>query len=194
LILAELASVSAESRAERLHLRTHPSGRHMRTWRFIFCVTSLLIVQVTVVHRFSYGPWRPNLLYLCAAFVALDAPFSGAIWSAFVIGALADLSTCGRMGAGAFILVLACSAMLFLRHRLLRGNLLTDIALVFAFVFFAGAFHAVALALFTRGGAFATLLRAAAGEAAFTALLALLFFPFFHKLGIVADGDSGGAK
>jgi len=82
----------------------------------------LVLVQAAVAYRYSYGILRVDLLYILAAYLALEASPKGALWSALAIGLLRDLASCARPGTSAAALVTATGALLVLRGRIYREN------------------------------------------------------------------------
>ena len=157
----------------------------IRKLRLTACVAALLLLQTTVVHRFSYGFVRFDLLSLLVAFLALEASPKATVWSALAIGLLRDLTSCGRVGTSALLFVAGACGLLFLRERVIRQHIGTDLLLVFAFVLFCSAAWAAGEAALAGGPQLGPLLRRALGTAAFTALLSPFFFPLFEKAGFV---------
>jgi rod shape-determining protein MreD len=154
--------------------------------RTIVCVAVLFMVQVTIVHRFSYRFLRPDLLCLAAAYLALEASLGGALWSAFGLGILRDLGSAGRLGASPLLLIPASALLFLIRGQLVRESVWADMLLTFAYVLVCGAAHALVSAAFTPGPQAGELMGVALGQAAFTAALSPLFFLAFAKLGLVA--------
>jgi rod shape-determining protein MreD len=157
----------------------------VRKVRLVLCVAALFLLQATVVHRFSVGALRPDLLYLGASFLALEADFTGALWGAFGIGLLSDLGSCGRLGASTLLLVPASALLAVLRRHLMRDSAWTDLVLTFAYVLAVGLVSAAFVAAFTPGGRIAQLALRALGQAAFTAALSPLVFAALTAVGVV---------
>lgn len=157
----------------------------LRTWRFIIALAIAFLLQTVLVHRFTYDFLRPDLLYLTAIYVALESDYRSALWCALAAGLLRDLGSTGRLGAGPLLLVPACAGLVFLKEYLVRDRPWTDLALTFACVLACGTVTALLTAAFVSGPQLAELLRRAAGQAAYSALLAPLVFVALHKAGIV---------
>ena len=154
------------------------------------CTILLFLLQVSVSHRFSYGSLRFDMLYLLAAYLALEASPRGALWSALLIGVLRDLASCGRVGGSAVPLVLATIGMVFIRDRIYREHVLMDILLVFALVAFCGLMRAAGMALLARSAEWGTLAAGAIGQAFVTALLSPVLFFFFERAGLIDRHES----
>lgn len=157
----------------------------VRKVRLVLCVAVLFLLQATVVHRFSVGPFRPDLLYLAAVFLALEADYPGALWGAFGIGLLSDLGSCGRLGAGPLLLVPASALLVVLRRYLMRESAWTDLVLTFAYVLAVGLVSAAFVAAFTPGGRIGELTLRALGQAVFTTALSPLVFAALTAVGVV---------
>jgi rod shape-determining protein MreD len=157
----------------------------IRKGRLVLCVAVLFLLQVTVVHRFTHAFLRPDLLFLAAAFLALEADFTGALWSAFALGLLRDLGSGGRIGASAIVLVAASAVLVTVRRRLMRESFWPDMVLTFAYVLACGVVSALAVWALSEAGQLRELLARAAGQAAFTTALSPLVFVAFSKLGLV---------
>jgi len=157
----------------------------IRKLRLIACVAILLILQTTVVHRFSYRFVRFDLLGLLVAFLALEASFKATVWSALGIGLLRDLASCGRLGASGLLFVAGAGGLFFLREKVIRQHVWTELLLVFAFVLFYSAAWAASEAAVASGAQLGALLKRALGTAAFTAMLSPLLFPLFERSGLV---------
>jgi len=162
----------------------------VRKVRFTLCVAVLFLLQVTVMHRFTYGILRPDLLYLAVIFLALEAGFAGALAGAFALGLLHDLASAGGFGASALLFLPASAALVLMRGHLLRESLMTDMVLAFFYVLACGLASAVGVAAFTSGGRIAELAPLALGQAIFTAALSPLVFAAFVGMRLV-DKSSG---
>ena len=162
----------------------------IRPGRFILCVALAFLLQTTVVHRFAYGPLRPDLLLLVAAFAGLEAGPRGALLSAFCLGLLRDLGSAGPLGASALFMVPAAGVLAILRGHLLRDSPWTDLALTFAFVLVVGLAGALLTWLVSAGGALGALLPRAVGQAAFTTALSPLAFAALAWAGMVEKWDT----
>jgi len=141
----------------------------------------LVLVQAAVAYRYSYGILRVDLLYILAAYLALEASPKGALWSALAIGLLRDLASCARPGTSAAALVTATGALLVLRGRIYREKPVVDAVLAFIFVLCGGTLQATWLWLATPGANWPFLLWSALGQAALTAAFAPLFFFLFER-------------
>jgi len=160
--------------------------------RLGICILILLTLQSTVVHRFSYRFLSFDLLSLLVAFLALEASAKGALCCAMGIGLLRDLASYGRLGGSALIYIAAASGLLFVRGRLFRENIWTDLLLVFLFVCFCGVVQAVGIAIVSPGPQLHALLPSAVGTAALTAAISPLFFYVFERAQIIRAGEAGG--
>lgn len=165
----------------------------IRKVRFTICVAALFMLQVTFVHRFTHRFLRPDVLYLLAIFLALEADFKGALWGAFLLGLLRDLGSCGRLGASALLFVAATWGLLLLRQRLMRESIWPDLVLTFTYVLVCGLAYALGVAVFASGAQIAELMPRALGQAVFTTALSPLFFVGFAKLGVVR-GSTGALR
>jgi len=145
----------------------------------------LFLLQVTVAHRFSTESLRFDLLYLLAAYLALEARPEAALVCACAIGILRDLGSGGRLGASAVVMVLGAAGLLVLRDRIYREKIVTDVVLVFGFVLFCGTLRAGGVALASASAGWFALMQYALGQAALTAALAPLFFRLFDRLRVV---------
>ena len=157
----------------------------IRKVRFVLCVAVLFLAQAALVHRFSYRFLQPDLLYLTAAFLALEADYKGALWGAFALGILRDLGSSGAIGASPLIFIPASMGLLFVRDHIRRDSALTDLLLTFAYVLSGGLVYAVIAGLFGAGHPTDELVAIAFGQALFTAALSPLFFVGFTKIGLV---------
>ena len=157
----------------------------VRTGRLVFAALLLFLIQVTVAHRFSHGPLRPDLLCALAAFLALEADARGALLGAFALGLLTDLGSVGRMGVSALTLVAVSAGLLALRGRLVRETAWVDLLLTFLYVLAWGLLTAGAVWLQLWGARLGELAARAAGQAAFTTALAPLLYAAFWKAGLV---------
>jgi rod shape-determining protein MreD len=157
----------------------------VRTGRLIVAALLLFFAQVTVVHRFSLGPLRPDLLCALAAFLALEAEPRSALIGAFALGLLADLGSVGKMGFSALALGAVSAALLAVRGRLVRETAWVDLLLTFLYVLAWGIAAAGGVWLQEPGARLGALLSRAAGQAAFTTALAPLLFVAFWKAGLV---------
>lgn len=162
----------------------------IRKVRFALCVAVLFLLQVTVMHRFTYGILRPDLLYLAVIFLALEADFAGAVVGAFAIGLLRDLGSSGSLGASAVLFLPASAALVLIRGHLLRESFLTDMVLTFFYVLACDLASALGVGAFTTGGRIAELAPLAFGQALFTAALSPLVFAAFARMRLV-DRSSG---
>jgi len=157
----------------------------IRKGRFAACAAVLFLLQSAVVHRFSHGPLRPDLLWAAAAFLGLEARFGPALWGAFALGLLRDLGSCGTLGAGPLVFVPAVAGLALLQDRLLRESPWTDLALVLLSTLAVGAASALGTWAFSQGGHLGPLAAGAAGQAAFTTALSPLLFAALVHLGVV---------
>lgn len=163
----------------------------MRQIRVGVCVLVIFLLQVTLVHRFSDGCLRLDLLYVLVAYLALEADFKAALWSAYGIGILRDLASCGRMGASALVCVAGAAALLFVRDHLLREKWLTDALLVFLFLFFCGLLEAGLVCVLGSGPVWKEAFPRLTGQAALSGIMSPLFFFLFDRAGLVnAPGKS----
>ncbi len=157
----------------------------VRKVRFTLCVAALFLLQVTVMHRFAFGIFRADLLYLAVVYLALEADLGSALVGAFAVGVLRDLASIGSLGASALVLVPAAAALALVRGRLMRGSVLTDMVLTFVFILACEAVSALGVAVFTPGGRIGTLMPLALGQAVFTTALSPLVFAAFGGLRLV---------
>jgi len=151
----------------------------------VVCALALLLIQVAVAHRLSYGILRFDLLYLLAAYMALEASPRGALGSALFIGLLRDMGSTGPVGAGAVVVVLGVGATLWLRGRVYREMVLTDVVLVFLFVLLCGGLEATGLALLYASAQWGALMGCAFGQAVLTAALCPLMFAAYRRAGVL---------
>jgi rod shape-determining protein MreD len=158
----------------------------LRTGRLIIGLAVLFLLQTSVVHRFTYDWLRPDLLVLAAVFLALEASHRGALCGAFAVGLLRDLGSCGRIGAGALLLVAASAAVFALRDYLIQAAW-TDLAMTFAYVLAVGTVAALATGASAVGPQLPALLGRALGQAVFTTALCPLVFVALHRLGVVTE-------
>ena len=161
-----------------------------RKVRFAVCALVMVLLQVSVTYRFSYGILRLDLLFLLAAFMALEADLGAALWSALAIGLLRDLASAGRLGGSALILVPAAAGLFAVRDRMWRETALVDMVLVFGFALFCGVLEGTAVAIAGEAARWGTMLAHAFGQAAVTAALCPLFFALFRRAGLVDAHDS----
>jgi rod shape-determining protein MreD len=157
----------------------------VRIGRFAVVALLLFLVQATVIHRFSYGPLRPDLLCALAAFLALEGDVRGALVGAVVLGMLTDLGSVGRLGVSALALVAVSAGLLALRDRLVRETAWVDLVLTFLYVLAWGLAAAGGTWLQEPGARLGGLAARALGQAAFTTALAPLLYAAFWKAGIV---------
>lgn len=158
----------------------------IRRVRFSICLLALYLLQVAVAPRFSYGPLRIDLLTLLAAFLALEANFTGAVVGVFVVGLVRDLGAEGRLGGSALLFLLTLPPLWMLREFLLRENPLTDWLLTAGWVAAIALVTGLVKALVTPHPQAGPLLVATGGQALMTALVAPLVFVLLHKAGITA--------
>ena len=159
--------------------------------RLIACTMVVFLLQVCVAHRFSYRYFSADLLSLLAVYVALEGTLPAALWTALGIGLLRDFSSLGRLGSSAVLFVLGCALLLFVRGRVFRQGLLTDLLLVFAFVLLTGLVQAAGVALWSRGGQLPGLILSVLGQATYTAALSPIFFFCFEKAGLADRRGEG---
>jgi len=157
----------------------------VRKVRFTLCVAVLFLLQTTVMHRFAFGIFRPDLLYLAAVYLALEADFPSALVGAFALGLLRDFGSIGGLGASALVFLPASAALVLVRDRLMRGPALTDMVLTFLYILACEMVSALAVAVFTPGGRIGALVPLAFGQAAFTMALSPLVFGAFAGLRLV---------
>jgi len=162
----------------------------IRKGRLIACALVLFLIQGAVAHRLSGAFLRFDLLYLLAAFLALEAGEKGALWSALGIGVLRDLGSTGRLGGSAVLLVVAAAALVHLRNRIYREGFVTDVLLVFVFVLFCGMGHAAGTALAGRYAQWGPLLARALGQALITGVLYPPFAYVFDAIGVLERQES----
>ena len=162
----------------------------IRRTRFIMCAAVVFLVQTTVVHRFTHGPLRPDLLLLLAAFVALEADAPAALVCAFCLGLLRDLGSVGPLGASSLVLVPATGVLVMLRSHLLRDSPWTDLVLTFGYVLGVGLVGGLIACLPSAAGELSALPARAGGQAAFTTALSPLVFALLARLGIVRRPDT----
>ncbi len=162
----------------------------IRRARFILCAAAVFLVQTTVVHRFTHGTLRPDLVLLLAAFVALEADAPAALACAFCLGLLRDLGSAGPLGATSLVLVPATGILVMLRSHLLRDSPWTDLALTFGYVLGVGVVGALLAWLPSAGGELSGMLPRAVGQAAFTTALAPLVSALLARAGIVSRSDT----
>ena len=158
----------------------------IRKGRLIICVAVLFVLQATLAHRFSQRFLRVDLLYVVVVYLALEADFKGALWSAFLVGLLRDLGSCGRLGASALLFVAATWGTLWLRSYLVRESIWTDLVLVFAYVLLCELAYGLGTAALIPAAQAADLLPRALGQAIFTTAISPLLFAGFIK-GRVVD-------
>jgi len=154
-------------------------------FRFAVCAALLFLVQTTLAHRFSYGFLRADLLCVAAAYLALEADYSAAVWGAFALGVLRDLGSDGRLGTSSLLLVGVTAALLFLRQRLMRDSFLTDMVLTFAYVLALGLVHAFVVSVLVSGAEAGQLLGRAFGQAVFTTAVSPLLYALFARVKLV---------
>ena len=150
----------------------------------------LFLVQVAIAHRFRYRLVSFDLLYILAAYLALEASRKGALWGALGIGILRDLASCGRLGGSAVILVVGTAGILSMRDRVYRETVAMDLLLVFAFLLFCG-FSEVALVVLAASDADKGVLAGRAlGQALLTTALTPLFFLLYERIGLIERDES----
>ena len=159
----------------------------IRKIRLALCIALLFLLQVTVAHRLSYRFLRPDLLLLCAAYLALESDFRGALWTALVLGVLRDLGSGGAPGASALLMVPAAAALAVVEEHLVRKSALTDALLALLFYLAVGTVYALGTALIASGS-LSRLMMGAAGQALYTAALSPLLFAAFDQVGLVGKG------
>jgi rod shape-determining protein MreD len=106
--------------------------------RLAASVAVLFLLQAAVAPRFTHLHFRPDLLLLVSAFVALEGSFQAAAWTALCVGLLRDLGSAGPLGLTPLVLVPATVGLYGAREHLVRGRLAVDLALTFAYVFACG--------------------------------------------------------
>ncbi len=157
----------------------------IRKGRLILCVAVLFLLQAALAHRFSHGFLRIDLLYIVVVFLALEADFKGALWTAFLVGLLRDLGSCGRLGASAVLFVSATWGTLWLRNRLVRESIWTDLALTFAYVLLCELAYGLGAAALIPAAQAADAVPRALGEAVFTTAISPLLFMGFARVGLL---------
>lgn len=157
----------------------------VRRLRLAVCIAVVYLLQACVMHRFSYGFLRVDLLALLAVFVALEADFRPALRTVFVIGLLRDMGTLGRIGASPLLFVPAAAALMVAREYILRETLWTDMTMTFLWLLAVSVPPALARGAFIEGPQLLSMLKAALGTALCTAIIAPLVFMFLHRAGIV---------
>jgi rod shape-determining protein MreD len=178
---------TAPSGRYRLTLTREPATRRhfIRPGRLSLCVLIAFLFQVSVAHRFFWGPLRFDMLYLLAAFLALEAPEEGTLWAILAIGLVRDLGSGGRPGLNPLTMLPAAVVLMLLSRRIYRDEILSDMVLVFAFVLMADGCQALGTVWLSEGGEAGVLLRYALGEAAVTAALSPFLFYLFDRVGLV---------
>ena len=157
----------------------------IRKGRLILCAIVLFLIQVAIAHRLTYRFVRFDLLYLLAAFLALEGSEDGALWSALGIGLLRDLGSSGRLGGSAVLLLLGVAGLVHVRDRIFRETVVTDMLLAFLLVLFCGVGHAMGVALFGRYVQWGMLLVRALGQALITASLYPLLSLVCERIGLL---------
>ena len=165
----------------------------IRRFRFGICLLGVYLLQVCLAPRFSYGVLRIDLLMLLAAFLALEAGFTGAVAGVFVVGLVRDLGAGGHLGGSALLFLLTVPPLLVLREYLLRENPLTDWILTAGWLAVTAVLIALTKALFTPGPQAGPLLTATAGQALMTALVAPLVFVLLHRTRIIETREDAFA-
>jgi len=161
----------------------------LRKLRFTFCLIALLIFQTAVLHRFSSELVAFDLLCLLVAFVALEGNLQTALWTALAVGFVQDLASVGPLGLSALLYVPCAGLLVVVGGRLVRENLLIDLALVFLFLLASNLARAVIIALLHTGPQMETLVVRAVALAGCSAGAGLLLFPLFDRAGLVRSTE-----
>ncbi len=158
----------------------------IRKVRLALCIAALFLIQVTLAHRLSYRFLRPDLLLLCAAYLALESDFRGALWAALILGLLRDLGSAGPIGASALLMVPAAAGLNSLKEHLVRKSAVMDALLALLYFLSVGVLYAMGTVL-TTSGALPRLMLGALGQAVYTAALSPLLFAGFDQIGLVEE-------
>lgn len=163
----------------------------IRKGRLIACAAVCFLIQVTILHRLTYGILSVDLICILAVFLALEASESGALWSALGLGLLRDMGTSGRIGGSSVLLVLGAAGLVRVRDRIFRETPLPDMLLAFLFALFCGGGHAMAAVLAERYADWQALLSQAFGQAVVTAALYPFIALICDRIGLLQRQESG---
>ncbi len=155
--------------------------------RLAASVAALFLLQAAVVPRFTHLTFRPDLLLLVPAFVALEGSFRAAAWTALCVGLVRDLGSAGPLGLTPLVLVPATVALCAMRERLVRGRLAVDLALTFAYVFACGLVLAAVQEAGSAGRFAAT--EVAFGQALVSTAVAPVLFLVLRNARVVAPQE-----
>lgn len=165
----------------------------LRTVRLAICIFLLLIVQTTVLHRFSSHFISFDLLCILVAFVALETSFGAALWTGFAVGLIQDLASAGPFGLGPLLYVSGTALLVLAGDRLMRETFLIDVLLVFTFLLYVNLGRATGASVGSPGPELGVLSTKAIGAAAFSTAAALFLFPVFRRVGLVSPPESAPA-
>jgi len=104
----------------------------MRLLRWLLLALGACLLQSVVAPRYLPGPFRPELLLLMAAFVAMRGPDDEALPVCWLLGLLRDVLSCGPLGAYALMYLLIGLLLPRLRASLNPRSLVTHGLLGFA--------------------------------------------------------------
>lgn len=162
----------------------------IRKARLVGCAGAVFLLQTAVLHRFSPGWGRPDLICLLAAFLALEATPAGALWSGLGLGLVRDLGSGGPLGGSALALLPVVALMLLVRDRPYRGAGM-DVALALGFVLGFSVLEAAGALIHAPAAGPAHLLRVAVGQSLLSAAVAFPLFFLFQHIGVVRAGRGG---
>ncbi|MDP6107905.1 MAG: rod shape-determining protein MreD [Candidatus Brocadiia bacterium] len=157
----------------------------LRRGRLVACALVLLVLQGAVMHRFSYGALRLDLLLLLSAYLALEAAEKPALVCALLVGVLRDMASAGRPGQSAILLVLAATGVVLVRDKVYRQWMIMQALFVFTFVLCFGLGEAAGTFALVRGARPGTLLAGAFGQALLTAAATPVAFLAFGRIGLL---------
>lgn len=162
----------------------------LRRKRVAVCMLVLLVVQAGVMHRFSFGGWRVDLMLLLAAYLSLHAAEKPALICALAIGLLRDLTSLGRPGESAVACVAATCAVLLVRDKVFRRRMAMQVLFVFGFVALCGTVQGGGTFVLLRGSRLGTLLKGVWGQALLTTALTPPVFALFEWAGLLDREES----
>ena len=104
----------------------------MRFLRWLLLAFGACLLQSVVAPRYLPGPFRPELLLLMAAFVAMRSPDGEALPLCWLLGLLRDVLSCGPLGAYALMYLIVGLLLPRLRAYLSPRSLVAHALLGFA--------------------------------------------------------------
>ncbi len=143
----------------------------------ILCV----IFEATLSHRFSFGPVRPELVYVLPVFWGLEARSDGVTFHAWTAGLLKDLFSVTPFGTYGVLFLIAAFLLCTLRDYLFRDHVMTLLVVCIVFELTVNLLYGFGFFLLGANFSITEMLQFSAGTAIYSGVLGIaLLKPMVH--------------